>query len=99
MDYVVLPRRHSPRTLGLLLRWYLGAGVLGMLIAVVIGAIFALLGVPAGSELFGVVFAVALPLFAIGMFWVWHRVVHPRIRLDREAAHQEVDDFMSRRRL
>jgi fatty acid desaturase len=99
MDYVALPRRHSPRTLGLLLRWYFGAGLLGMIVALFIGAILALLGATTEPKLFGVVFVVALPIFSIGLFLVWHRVVHPLIQLDRDAAHQAVDDFINRRRL
>src|SRR5262245_3733239 len=99
MDYVVLPRRHSPRTLGLLLRWYFGAGVLGMLVAAAIAAIFGLLGIPAESKRFAIVFVGALPIFGIGLFLVWHRLVHPRIQLDRETAHQEVEDFLNRQRL
>ncbi|HEY8450613.1 MAG TPA: hypothetical protein VIL95_09050 [Bacillota bacterium] len=99
MNYVILPRRHSPRTLGLLLRWYLAAGAVGMLVAIAIAAILGLLGVPAESETFGVAFLVMLPLCALGMFLVWRRVVHPRIQLDRETARQEAEEFLNRRRL
>jgi hypothetical protein len=99
MEYILLPRRHSPRTLGLLVCWYAGAGVTGMLIAAAIAITLGLLGIPLTPERFSVIFLVAIPLFGAGLFLVFHHVVHPRIMMDREAAHQEVEEFLKRQRL
>jgi hypothetical protein len=95
--YVVEPRRHSQMTLGLLLKWYLGAGILGTVAIVVSAAIFGLMSSDAKPETFLLYF---LPIAAIcfaAMIYVWHHHIHPRIKAYREHDISEFESLVGRK--
>ncbi len=61
MQFVV-PRRHSAKTLKLLVMYYAGAGVIGMLTVMLIGAGFSFLQIEATPQRFALAMGLAAPV-------------------------------------
>jgi hypothetical protein len=97
-DFIEMPRRHSKRTVVLLVLWYGGVGVLGALTALVgAGYLAAVGGVVTPARFIHVLLAASV-LPAGFAAYVWHTLVHNRIKADRQAAHEAVDQLLRRRK-
>jgi hypothetical protein len=94
--HLAVPRRHSARTLGLLLLFYGGVGALGMLVVILIAAGFALSGVVVTPERFAFVFLATAPFGAAIMVLVWNRYVGPRVKFDRQVAFEDFEALKRR---
>jgi hypothetical protein len=88
---LTVPRRHSARTLVILLFYYGSVGLLGVLAAALVGASFVAFGIEVTPERF------ALAFFASGLVGLaiillaWHHYVRPSIRRDRAQAFADFE--------
>jgi hypothetical protein len=94
--YTTTPRRHSRRTLSLLLVFYAGAGMIGIVSAILVGGGFVVAGADVTPERFAIAMLVTAPIGLTAALMLWHRYVRPRIQLDREQAFAAFEAFKRR---
>jgi hypothetical protein len=90
-EYVFVNRRHTAKTLLMLLIWYFGAAFCGVAVFVLFGVAYKAVTGQYMAD-FHVVLTSVAPVYVAILVIVWVRVFSPRVKAERERATAEFEE-------